>query len=95
MFAYQVRKQIGAYAAALGGLDLLVFTGGIGEHAASIREQACNGLEHLGIRLDPKLNENNANTISTGNNCVVRVIATDEDLMTARHTHNLMVLQNS
>ena len=52
MFCYQLRKQIGALSAALGGLDLLVFTGGIGERAAPVRWEACSGLEHLGVRLD-------------------------------------------
>ena len=49
MFCYQIRKSVGALAAALGGLDLLVFTGGIGEHAAAIRAEVCDGLAHLGL----------------------------------------------
>src|SRR5206468_1950325 len=53
MFGYGVRKAIGAFAAVLGGLDLLVFTGGIGEHAPAVRAEACRGLEALGVRLDP------------------------------------------
>jgi len=52
MFCYQLRKQIGAFSAAMGGLDLLVFTGGIGERAAPVRWEACSGLEHLGMILD-------------------------------------------
>ena len=87
MFCYEVRKFIGAYAAVLGGVDTLVFTGGIGEHAAAIRAEICAGLEFLGIRLSPQQNGQNAPIISPpGSPCVVRVIPTDEDLMIARHT---------
>jgi acetate kinase len=52
MFCYQLRKRIGAFTAVLGGLDLLVFTGGIGEKAAPVRSGSCTGLEHLGIKLE-------------------------------------------
>ena len=87
MFCYQLRKSIGAFAAALGGLDLLVFTGGIGERAAPVRWEACQGLEHLGLRLDPERNTAHADTVSRPDSrCTVRVIPTDEDLMIARHT---------
>lgn len=87
MFCYGIRKFIGAYAAVLGGVDTLVFTGGIGERAAAIRAEICSGLEFLGIRLGSEQNEQNAATISApGSECVVRVIPTDEDLMIARHT---------
>lgn len=91
MFCYQARKQIGAFAAALGGLELLVFTGGIGERAAAIREEVCRGLEHLGIRLDSRRNEQHADTISADDGgCTVRVIPANEDLMIARHTTRLL-----
>ncbi len=91
LFCYQVRKHIGQLAAALGGLDTLVFTGGIGEHAAPVRWEICTGLAHLGIRLDPDRNSEHAPMISAlGGPCTVRVIATDEDLMIARHTHRLL-----
>jgi len=91
MFCYQVRKQIGALSAALGGLDLLVFTGGIGERAAALRWEVCRGLEYLGITLDRTRNEANADTISAVNcKCLVRVIPTDEDLMIARYTYRLI-----
>ena len=94
MFCYHVRKQIGALSAALGGLDLLVFTGGIGEHAARVRWEACSGLEHLGVRLDREQNDANADTISTADcRCLVRVIPTNEDLMIARHTYELVFSQ--
>jgi acetate kinase len=87
MFCYQIRKSIGALAAALGGVDLLVFTGGIGEHAFQIRASACAGLAHLGIEIDAPRNLANAETISNSNSrCAVRVIPTDENLMIARHT---------
>src|SRR5260370_34380249 len=91
MFCYQLRKQIGAFTSALGGLDLLVFTGGIGEKAAPVRWETCSGLEHLGIKLERERNDANADLISTHDSeCVVRVIPTNEDLMIARHTHHLV-----
>jgi len=91
MFCYQVRKQIGALAAALGGLDLLVFTGGIGERAAPVRFEVCRGLEYLGIKLDRQRNEAHADPVSAPDSpCTVRVIPTNEDLMIARHTRRLI-----
>ena len=91
LFCYQVRKHIGALAAALGGLDTLVFTGGIGERAAPVRRQVCQGLAHLGIELDPERNHVHVGTISTRRSrCTVRVVPTDEDLMIARHTRRLL-----
>ncbi|HEX2686820.1 MAG TPA: hypothetical protein VHN14_09380 [Kofleriaceae bacterium] len=84
MFGYAVRKAIGAFAAALGGLDMLVFTGGIGEHAPVIRALACRGLAFAGIQIDEDRNRRNAPEIGTGS-CAIRVIATDEDLVLARH----------
>ncbi|MGC1397271.1 acetate/propionate family kinase [Candidatus Binatus sp.] len=91
MFCYQIRKSIGALAAALGGVDLLVFTGGIGEHATAIRAQVCDGLEHLGLALDPRRNDSNEDTISTADSrSRVRVIPTNENLMVARHTVRLV-----
>src|SRR5271163_3971587 len=86
LFCYRAKKYIGAYAAALGGLDALVFTGGIGEHAPAIREHICNGLDILGIRLDGKANAANAPVISSADSRVnVRVIQTNEDLMIVQH----------
>jgi acetate kinase len=91
MFCYQLRKQIGSFAAALGGIDLLVFTGGIGERAAPIRREVCLGLQHLGIQLDLQANEAHADVISSAQSaCLVRVIPTNEDLMIARHTYRLV-----
>jgi acetate kinase len=91
MFCYQVRKFVGAFAAVLGGLDTLVFTGGIGEHAARVRAEICRGLEHLGIALDPEANDRNGGMVSAAaGRCVVRVVETDEDLMIARHTRAIL-----
>lgn len=91
MFCYQVRKFIGAYAAALGGLDILIFTGGIGERAAEVRAMIARGLSFLGIELDEAANAQHAQVISTETSrCSVRVIKTDEDLMIARHTRRLI-----
>lgn len=91
MFCYSVRKQMGALAAVLGGLDTLVFAGGIGERAAAVRAQICEELGHLGVRLDPAQNEAAAEVISaTSSVCAVRVIATNEELMIARHVKRLL-----
>ena len=90
MFCYQVRKYVGALTAVLGGLDTLVFTGGIGERAAPVREEICHNLGYLGIHIARKLNDHHADTISTPNSsCSVRVIPTNEDLMIARHTQDV------
>jgi len=87
MFCYHARKGLGALTAVLGGLDTLVFTGGIGERAAPVRGEICRGLEYLGIRLEPRKNAAHAPIISEPQSCcTVRVIPTNEDLMIARHT---------
>jgi acetate kinase len=92
LFCYTARKHIGALAAVLGGLDALVFTGGIGEKAAPVRWMICHGLDYLGIRLDPGKNDTHAQMISTNDSpCTVRVMATNEDLMIARHTRALLL----
>ncbi len=92
MFCYQVRKHIGSLTAALGGIDTLVFTGGIGERAAPVRRRACQGLEHLGIYLDQEQNAIHADIISApGSRCTVRIIKTNEDSIIARHTRKLIV----
>jgi acetate kinase len=91
LFCYRAKKYIGAYAAALGGLDLLAFTGGIGEHAAPVREKICAGLEFLGIQLDPQRNHVHAPLISRSDARVkVRVIETNEDLMIVRHVRTAL-----
>jgi acetate kinase len=92
LFCYSARKSVGALAAVLGGLDMLVFTGGIGERAAPVRWMICRGLEYLGIHLDPGRNDANADTVSADQSpCKVRVIGTNEDLMIARHTRTLLL----
>ncbi len=91
LFCYQAKKYIGALAAVLGGLETLVFTGGIGEHAPDIRARICADLTFLGIELDDQKNATNDPIISTdGSRVTVRVISTDEDLMIARHTVQLL-----
>jgi len=85
LFCYEVKKRIGAYAAALGGLEQLVFSGGIGENAPPVRARICGGLGFLGIEIDEKRNASNAGVISTAAGRVaVRVIPTDEEQMIAR-----------
>jgi len=85
MFCYQAKKWIGAFAAALGGVDTLVFAGGIGEHAPVVRTRICDGLGFLGIELDEKRNAANDGVISAADSRVaVRVIRTDEELMIAK-----------
>jgi acetate kinase len=84
LFCYQVKKWIGAFAAALGGLDTLVFAGGIGENAPIIRSRICDGLGFLGIELDAKRNKASIDLISAETSRVsVRVIHTDEEWMIA------------
>jgi len=84
LFCYQVKKWIGAFAAASGGLDTLVFAGGIGEHAPTVRARICDGLDFLGIELEDKRNAANEGVISTNAGRVsVRVIHTDEEWMIA------------
>jgi acetate kinase len=91
LFCYQLRKHIGSMAAVLGGVDTLVFTGGIGEHSAPVRWDVCAQLRYLGIELDPRRNATNSEIISMpGSACTVRVIPTNEDLMIARHTRTLL-----
>jgi len=94
MFCYQAGKAAGALAAALGGIDSLVFTGGIGEHAAPVREAICAGLQSLGIRLDPALNAAGASVISAGgSSCTVRVLPADEERSISRHTARVLATQ--
>jgi len=91
LFCYRAKKYIGAYAAALGGLDALIFTGGIGERAPAIREKICSGLEFLGIRLDAAQNAADAQVISTTASRVnIRVIQTNEDLMIVQHVLSVL-----
>ncbi|RYD66828.1 MAG: acetate/propionate family kinase, partial [Verrucomicrobiaceae bacterium] len=85
MFCYHVKKWIGAFAAALGGLDTLIFAGGIGENASPVRSRICDGLNFLGIELDEPRNSQSAPLISTDASRVsVRVIRTDEEVIIAK-----------
>ena len=92
-FVYRAAKEIGSQAAALGGIDALVFTAGIGENSAEIRERICKASAWLGVELDPEANIAGRTRISTARSPVSAwVIATNEELMIARHTENLLVL---
>ena len=85
LFCYQVKKWIGAFAAALGGLDTLVFAGGIGENAPTVRARICDGLQFLGIEIEEKPNAANEGVISAATcRTTVRVIRTDEEQMIAK-----------
>jgi acetate kinase len=91
LFCYQAKKWIGAFAAALGGLDTLVFAGGIGENAPPVRQRICDGLGLLGIELDRERNAKSAPLISSQARRVkVRVIRTDEELMIARSASRVL-----
>jgi acetate kinase len=93
LFCYQAKKWLGAFTAALGGLDTLVFAGGIGENSAPVRARICEGLGFLGIELNASENAANAPVISAANSRVtVRVIRTDEELMIARSVARLINL---
>ena len=91
LFVYRIGRELGSLAAALGGLDALVFTAGIGEHAAEIRRRVCADAAWLGIELDPTANDRGGPCITRqGGRASAWVIATDEDLMIARHTWTLL-----
>jgi acetate kinase len=91
LYCYQVKKSIGAFAAALGGLDTLIFSGGIGENSSVIRQRICEGLEYLGVALDPSNNATNEAVISTHTDAViVRMMRTDEEAMIARATDRFL-----
>ena len=93
-FAYRIRKYIGAYAAALGGLDTLVFTGGIGEHSASMRTRICQDLNFLGLNLDDERNRNangpDPTAISRETQKMIWIVPTDEERQIARETFALL-----
>ena len=93
LFCYQARKWIGAFTAALGGLDTLVFAGGIGENAPTVRARICDGLEFLGIEIEEKRNVTNAGVISADSGRVaVRVMHTDEEVMIAKSVRRVLGL---
>lgn len=90
LFSYRIRKYIGAYAAALGGVDAIVFTGGIGQNAFYVRERALHGLEYLGVDIDMEKNTHNDAVITKDNSKVkVFVLETNEELMIAKDTERL------
>ena len=94
LFCYQVKKWVGAFAAALGGLDTLVFAGGIGENAPIVRTRICEGLGFLGIALEEKRNAANEGVISAAaSRVVVRVIRTDEECMIAKTVCRVLGLE--
>ncbi len=91
LFCYQTKKWIGSFAAALGGLDTLVFAGGIGENSPAIRARICDGLQFLGIEIDENHNDTNESLISTAESRVtVRVVRTDEELTIARQVFDML-----
>jgi acetate kinase len=95
LFCYQAKKWIGSFAAVLGGLDTIVFAGGIGENAPLIRARICDGLDFLGIELNQKRNAKNATLISPDAGRVkVRIIRTDEELMIAKFVTRVLNLDS-
>ena len=97
VLAYETRKYIGAYAAVLGGIDVLAFTGGIGEHSAAMRTRICRGLEFLGVDLDSARNEGggtDAVISPDGSRVIVAVIRANEELVVARETMRLLAGRN-
>jgi acetate kinase len=91
LFAYRTAREIGSLAAALGGLDALIFTGGIGENAAPVRELVCKHCAWLGVEIDPAANAHHAACITmTGTRASAWVIPTDEEIVIARHTGRLL-----
>jgi acetate kinase len=91
LFCYQIKKWVGAFTAALGGLETLVFSGGIGENSPQVRTRICDGLGFLGIELDEQNNSANQGVISaTTSRVVVRVIPTDEETTIARSVCRLL-----
>jgi acetate kinase len=91
VFVFRIVREIGSLTASLGGLDALVFTAGIGEHASEIRRRVCEGAAWLGIEFDPEANATGGPCLTRPTSCVSAwAIATDEDLMIARHTQRLL-----
>jgi acetate kinase len=91
LFCYRIGRELGSLAAALGGLDAIVFTAGIGEHAAPIRESVCRDAAWLGVTLDPAANAHHGPRISRSDSRVAAwIIATDEERMIAQHTRDVL-----
>jgi len=91
VFCLSIRKVVAAYAAVLGGLDMLIFAGGIGEHSAQVRSGVCEGLRFLGILIDEQRNESNQGTVSDSSSAVgVSIVTSQEDRQIARHCRAMM-----
>ncbi len=91
MYSYRIKKYIGAYAAAMGGVDIIIFTGGIGENAKSIRKDICNDLQFLGIEVDDNKNNKTETFINKDNSKVkIMIIPTNEELVIARDTFKIV-----
>jgi acetate kinase len=91
IFCYRIKKYLGAYAAAMGGLDAFVFTGGIGENSSEVREEVCRNLEFLGIEVDDTKNKNSEAVISVqGSKVAVLKIPTNEELVIALDTSEIV-----
>jgi acetate kinase len=91
LFVYRVQRELGSLVAALGGLDAIVFTGGIGERSAPIRARACDGASWLGLALDPAANAKGGPRINAQTSAVAAwVVTTNEELMIARHTARML-----
>jgi acetate kinase len=96
LYVYRIRRELGSLAAALGGLDAIVFTGGIGENSAAIRERVCRDAAWLGAELDVEANRKGGPRInSAGSRVSAWVIPTNEELMIARHTRALLLPMES
>ena len=90
VFAYQVKKTIGAYAAAMGGLEAIAFTGGIGENSARLRAACCSGLEFLGVELDPELNRGSGDRAVSRGRVAIFAVGTNEELVVARRAYRCL-----
>ena len=93
VYTYRIKKYIGAYAAAMGGVDVIVFTGGIGENAVQVRADVCNNMEYLGIKLSKERNENakgEALITTDDSQTVVLKIPTNEELVIAMDTEKIV-----
>jgi acetate kinase len=91
IFCYRIKKYVGAYTAAMGGLDALVFTGGIGENSSLVRETVCSNMDYLGISIDPDKNNNHQEIISSRDSKVkVFKIPTNEELVIALDTAKIV-----
>jgi acetate kinase len=96
LYCYRIRREVGSLVAALGGLDAIVFTGGIGENAVAIRERVCRDAAWLGVEIDASANAAGGPLISaSGSRVSVWTIRTNEELMIARHTNRLLAISSS